>query len=193
MRVLVACEFSGIVREAFRARGHYAVSVDFRPTEIPGNHLQCDVRKVLSRDWDLMLAFPPCKYIARSGLHWNSRISGRAAKTEDALDFVVELLNAPILRICLENPYGAIGTRIEVPTQIIHPYQYGHRESKATCLWLRNLPLLRPTKRVYLGAGEHWDNCLPSGQHRRPMRKDRELDASRSYSGIAAAMAAQWG
>jgi hypothetical protein len=140
-----------------------------------------------------MLAFPPCTYLARSGLHWNSRIPGRAELTEQALDFVLELINAPIERICIENPYGAIGSRIRKPTQVIQPYEYGHRESKATCLWLKNLPRLRPTNVIKLGPGEHWDNTLPSGQHRRPDVKDRAHDASRTYSGVAQAMAAQWG
>lgn len=193
MRVLIACEFSGIVRDAFKARGHYAVSVDFLPTERPGLHLRCDVRKLLRCKWDLMLAFPPCTYLARSGLHWNTRIPGRAELTEQALDFVLDLMNAPIPRICIENPYGAIGTRIRKPDQVIQPWQFGHRESKATCLWLKNLPRLKPTSIIKLGEGETWDNTLPDGQHRRSNKKTRAHDASRTYSGVAAAMAAVWG
>jgi hypothetical protein len=193
VRVLVACEFSGVVRDAFKARGHYALSVDFLPTEQPGLHLRCDVRKLLRVKWDLMLAFPPCQFLARSGLHWNSRIAGRAEKTEQALDFVLELMNAPIERICVENPQGAIGTRIKKPTQVIQPYQFGHRESKATCLWLKNLPPLRQTHLVTLGYGECWDNTRPDGQHKRPGVKTRAHDASRTYAGVARAMAEQWG
>lgn len=193
MRVLVACEFSGVVRDAFKARGHYALSVDLLPTERPGLHLRCDVRKLLRCKWDLMVAFPPCTYLARSGLHWNKHTPGRADLTEQALDFVLELMNAPIERICIENPYGAIGTRIRKADQVIQPYYFGHRESKATCLWLKNLPKLPRTNQIVLGDGESWDNVRPDGQHKRGNKKTRAHDASRTYSGVAAAMAARWG
>ena len=193
MRVLVACEFSGVVRDAFRARGHVAVSCDLLPTERPGIHYRCDVRRLLEREWDLMLAFPPCTYLARSGLHWNSRVPGRAELTDQALDFVRLLMAAPVARWCIENPYGAIGSRIRKPDQVIQPWQYGEPESKATCLWLKGLPPLQPTKVLELPAGQHWRNVLPSGQHRRPDRKSRAHDASRTYLGVAQAMASQWG
>lgn len=196
MRVLVACEFSGIVRDAFRARGHYAVSVDLLPSERPGPHLRCDVRKLIRPGrWDLMLAFPPCKYLARSGLHWFGKIPGREQQMLAALNFVRELMDAPIDKICIENPYGIISTRIRPPDQIIQPHWFGHAESKATCLWLKNLPQLKATNRLYLQPGEYWNNVIPghAKQHKRPHSKAREKDASRTYVNVAEAMAEQWG
>lgn len=192
MRVLVACEFSGRVRDAFAARGHYAVSCDLLPSETPGRHRQRDVREVLEDGWDMMLAFPPCTYLARSGLHWNTRVPGRAQLTEDALDFVRLLMAAPIEKICIENPYGRIGTSIRKPDQVIQPWQFGHRDSKATCLWLKNLPPLRATDLIILDNAS-WDNTYANGQHRRPDKKSRAHDASRTYLGVSAAMAEQWG
>lgn len=191
MKVLVACEFSGRVRDAFTARGHYAVSCDLLPSETPGKHRQRDVREVLEDGWDMMLAFPPCTYLARSGLHWNTRVPGRAQLTEDALDFVRTLMAASIEKICIENPYGRIGTAIRPPDQVIQPWQFGHRESKATCLWLKNLPLLQSTDLIVLDTAS-WDNAYANGQHRRAVKKSRAQDASRTYPGIAAAMAEQW-
>ena len=148
MRVLVACEFSGIVRDAFIARGHDAWSCDLLPTDRPGPHLQCDVLTVLDRLWDLIIAFPPCTYLCSSGLHWNKRVAGRALQTENAIMFVSALLAAPCKRIALENPIGCISSRIRKPDQIIQPWQFGEDASKQTCLWLKNLPLLQPTKIV---------------------------------------------
>ena len=134
MRVLVACEFSGIVRDAFRALGHDAVSCDLLPTEQPGPHIQGDVLGVLDQGWDLMIAHPPCTYLCSSGLHWNKRIPARVALTESALQFVQNLLTAPIPRIALENPIGCISTRIRKPDQILQPWHFGDDASKATCL-----------------------------------------------------------
>lgn len=219
MRVLVACEFSGIVRDAFAARGHDAWSCDLLPSESPGQHIQGDVREVLRDGWALMVAHPPCTYLASSGLHWNKRRPERAALTEAALEFVRELLTAPIERIALENPVGCISSRIRSPEQKIQPWQFGHRESKATCLWLKNLPLLRPTitagRRYLCGCGYRFDEALGkygcpncegdniavlrddnttrSGQNRLPPSADRWRVRSRTYEGIAAAMAEQWG
>jgi hypothetical protein len=183
-RVLVACEFSGVVRNAFTARGFDAWSCDTLPTEAPGNHYQCDVREVLDRDWDLMIAHPPCTYIARSGARWLRERPGRIEKQKQALDFVRLLLDAPIPFIALENPIGAISTHIRKPDQIIHPWQFGHGETKATCLWLKGLPHLAPTNIVPGRETRIWF-MAPS--------EDRAKERSRTYTGIAEAMANQWG
>ena len=195
MRVLVACEYSGVVREAIAALGHEAVSCDLLPSDRPGPHYQGDVAGLLRYDfdWDLMIAHPPCTYLSASGLHWNSRVPGRAAKTADALEFVRELLNAPIRRIALENPVGRISTAIRKPDQIIQPWQFGHPESKQTCLWLQNLPTLRPTKVLDKPASGRWQNQTPSGQSNLPETADRWKRRSITYQGIADAMAEQWG
>jgi hypothetical protein len=157
MRVLVACEFSGVVRRAFRARGHDAWSCDLLPADDGApSHLEGDVLQFIqggrvlpaARAWDLLIAFPPCTYLCSSGLHWNTRRPGRAEKTAEALAFVRALLDAPIERIALENPIGCISTQIRPPDQIIQPWQFGHDASKRTCLWLKNLPPLVPTQHV---------------------------------------------
>lgn len=146
MRILVACEFSGIVRDAFRARGHNAMSCDLLPSKRPGPHYQGDIRDLLHDRWDMMIAHPPCTYLSSSGMHWTTRGLRDPQLTEDALDFVRLLLNAPIPRIALENPIGCISSRIQKPDQIIQPWMFGDNASKTTCLWLRNLPDLRPTQ-----------------------------------------------
>lgn len=181
MRILIACEFSGIVRDAFTARGHEAISCDLLPSEREGPHLQCAVQDILDEDWDMMIAFPPCTYLASSGARW---WAGRRSLQASALDFVQLLLGAPIERIALENPIGRISTAIRKPDQIIQPWQFGHGETKATCLWLANLPALVPT------------NVVPGREariHRMPAGPNRSRERSRTYSGIAAAMATQWG
>lgn len=189
MKVLVACEYSGVVRDAFEAAGHDAWSCDVLPTDVPGQHLQCDVLTILDRGWDLMIAHPPCTHLAVSGAaHFHRKQKEQA----EALEFVRALLNAPILRICLENPVSIISTRIRKPNQIIQPYQFGHAESKKTCLWLKNLPLLVPTDIVAKPA-TGWLNTTPSGQNKLGPSKDRWKLRSKTYSGIAAAMANQWG
>lgn len=196
MRVLVACEYSGTVRDAFRARGHYAMSCDLLPTEADGLHYQGDVRNLIHGDWDLMIAHPPCTYLCSSGLHWNKRVPGRAELTEQALDFVRELLDAPIPRIALENPIGCIGTRIRKADQTVQPWQFGHDASKATCLWLKNLPPLVPTSIVeprLVNGKKRWGNQTDSGQNRLPPSADRWKIRSETYTGIAEAMADQWG
>jgi hypothetical protein len=181
---LVPCEFSGIVRDAFIARGCDAVSCDLLPTERPGPHIQQDVTDVLlsGYKWDLMVCFPPCTRLAVSGARWWKDFPG---EQEAALDFVRLLLNAPVPRIALENPIGAISTHVRKPDQIIQPWQYGHAETKATCLWLKNLPALAPT------------NILPEPHaprvHHESPGPDRWKNRSRTLQGIADAMAEQWG
>jgi hypothetical protein len=196
MRVLVACEYSGTVRDAFASLGHFALSCDLLPTEKPGNHHQGDVRDILNDGWDLMIAHPPCTYLCSSGLHWNKKRPDRAKLTEEALSFVQLLLNAPISKIALENPIGAISTRIRKPDQTIQPYQFGHDASKATCLWLKGLPPLRPTQFVeprMVDGKKRWSNQTDSGQNRLSPSADRWKIRSETYPGIAEAMARQWG
>jgi site-specific DNA-cytosine methylase len=181
VRVLVACEFSGVVRDAFSALGHDAWSCDLLPSERPGKHLQCDVRTVLRDNWDLMIAHPPCTYLASSGARW---WASRRHEQKAALEFVTTLLAAPIERIALENPVGIISTKIRPPDQIIQPWQFGHGETKATCLWLKNLPRLRWTN-IVDGRMARVHYCPPS--------PDRWKERSRTLAGIARAMAEQWG
>lgn len=196
MRVLVACEYSGTVRDAFLAAGHDALSCDLLPTDVEGPHYQGDVRDIINDGWDLMVAHPPCTYLCSSGLHWNKRVPGRAEQTEEALAFVQFLLDAPVPRIALENPIGCIGTRIRKANQTIQPWQFGHDASKATCLWLKNLPLLVPTTIVeprIVDGKKRWANQTDSGQNRLPPSADRWKIRSETYTGIAEAMTAQWG
>lgn len=196
MRVLVACEFSGRVRDAFIALGHDAWSCDLLLSEVPGPHLQTDVTQVLDLDWDLMIAHPPCTYLCSSGLHWNHRVPGRAQLTEEALEFVRVLFSAPIPRIALENPIGCISTKIRKYDQIIQPYDFGHDASKQTCLWLQGLPKLKPTVYVaprIVNGKKRWGNQTDSGQNRLGPSEDRWALRSRTYEGIATAMAEQWG
>ncbi len=190
MKVLVACEFSGIVRDAFARKGHYAMSCDLLPTEIPGLHYQGDVCDILDDNWDLMIAHPPCTHLASSGARW---FKDKQKEQEEALEFVQLLLDAPIEKIALENPIGIISTRIRKPDQIIQPWQFGHPESKATCLWLKNLPKLKPTNILEKPSCGYWDNQTPSGQNKLGPSKDRWKNRSRTYQGIADAMAKQWG
>lgn len=181
MRVLVACEFSGIVRDAFAERGHDAWSCDLLPTERAGNHLQCDVCDVLDDGWDLMVAHPPCRYLAVSGARW---FKDRIWEQGVALSFVGSLMIAPIPRIALENPISILSTHFRKPDQIIQPWMFGHGEIKATCLWLKNLPPLKPTMIV---EGRR------ARVHREPPSPERWKNRSRTLGGIAQAMADQWG
>lgn len=232
-RILIACEFSGRVRDAFRALGHDAVSCDFKPSETLGPHHQGDVRDILRADrWDALIAFPDCTYLCSSGLHWNTRRPERAQLTEDALAFVRYLLDAPIPHIALENPVGCISTRIRRPDQTIQPWMFGEDASKATCLWLKGLPKLVPTtsmqRPVWVPCPDQCDdwvcqrhglhtadcacpplddwvtrgddpyykyyaNQTPSGQNKLGPSPTRAADRSRTYQGIASAMAATWG
>lgn len=180
MKVLVACEFSGVVRDAFRARGHDAWSCDLLPSETYGPHYQRDVRDVLGYGWDLMIAHPPCTHLAVSGARW---FKDKVQEQAEALEFVRLLLDAPIERIALENPISIISSRIRKPDQIIQPWQFGHGEVKATCLWLKNLPKLEPTNVV---EGRY------AKVHLMPPGPDRWKERSRTYAGIAEAMASQW-
>lgn len=182
LNVLVACEFSGVVRDAFTALGHNAFSCDLLPSEKPGKHFTADVRAVLNAEgWDLMIAHPPCTHLAVSGARW---FKEKVTEQAEALDFVRMLLDAPIARIALENPISIISSKIRKPTQIIHPWMFGHGEVKATCLWLKGLPPLAPTMVVEGRVPRVW-KMGPS--------PDRWKDRSRTLPGIAAAMAAQWG
>ena len=181
MRVLIACEFSGTVRDAFRRLGHDAMSCDLLPTEAPGPHHQGDVRDVLGDGWDLMVAHPPCTHLAVSGARW---FKDKRAEQAEALAFVRLLMDAPIERIAIENPVSVISTRIRKPEQIVHPWQFGHGERKATCLWLKGLQSLVPTNIV---------EGREARIHRMPPSPDRWKKRSLTYQGIADAMAEQWG
>ena len=201
-KILVACEYSGAVRDAFIGGGHDAWSCDLLPTDAPGPHIQGDVTAVLAQGWDLMIAHPPCTYLSVSGMHWTTRGLRDPQLTEDALAFVRLLLNAPIDRIALENPVSVISSRIRKPDQIIHPWMFGHDASKQTCLWLKNLPLLTPTQivepRIVITPSgkpaKRWGNqCDNYGQDKLPPSADRWKIRSATYAGIAAAMAEQWG
>lgn len=222
MKILIACEYSGRTRRAFQALGHDVLSADFEPAEDNSPyHYQGDCFDLIAdHHFDLMIAHPPCTYLAVSGLHWNKRgvmVDGRprAELTEDALDFVRSLMDAPIPRIAVENPVSCISSRIRKPDQIIQPWMFGEDASKATCLWLKGLPLLKPTNiiegKLYCcgsplddkygcpnchgtkKAKRIYGNQTPSGQNNLGPSDDRWKERSRTYEGIAAAWAAQWG
>lgn len=203
-RVLIACESSGNVRDAFRARGFDAISCDLLPTERPGPHIQGDVVGFLNTKphFDLMIAHPPCTYLSVSGIHWNTFKPGRVHKippearaklTELALGFVRFLMDQPFEHIVIENPVSIISSAIRRPDQCIQPFEFGHPESKKTCLWLKNLPRLQPTRVLTRPARGYWDNQTPSGQNKLGPSADRWKERSKTYPGIAAAMADQWG
>lgn len=182
MKVLIACEFSGVVRRAFRALGHDAWSCDLLPAEDGSEyHRQQNVFDLLGEGWDLMVAHPPCTHLAVSGARWFAK---KVVEQLAALYFVRRLLDAPIERIALENPVSIISSRIRKPDQIIQPWMFGHGETKATCLWLKNLPKLKPTNVVEGREGKVW---------KMPPSPDRWKERSRTYEGIAKAMAEQWG
>ena len=205
MRVLVACEKSGIVRDAFQARGHNAWSCDLMPTEAPGNHHRRDifdpqVMLMTPGAWDLLIAHPPCQFLSVSGYHWVYRRPERLEKVKAALEFFRLMLDAPIPRICVENPIGITSTRIARPTQTIQPYEFGEDASKKTGLWLKGLPFLQSTERIpgrmVMWKGkmrERWANQTDSGQNRLGPSPTRAADRARTYEGIADAMADQWG
>lgn len=180
-KVLVACEFSGIVRDAFLKLGHNAVSCDLLPTESPGPHYQGDVRDIVDDGWDLMIAHPPCTHLAVSGARW---FKGKMKEQSEALAFVRSLMCSRIRHLAIENPISIISSRIRKPDQIIQPWQFGHGETKATCLWLKRLPKLIPTDIV-----EGREQRI----HKMPPSENRWRERSRTYRGIAEAMAAQWG
>lgn len=185
MNILVACEYSGRVRDAFQRRGHNALSVDLLPSETEGNHYQGDVMDVLesSQAFDLMVAFPPCTHLAVSGArHFAKKVA--SGEQQSALEFVRMLMSAKVDKICIENPVSIISTQIRKPDQIIQPWQYGHGETKTTCLWLKGLDKLKPTEIV---PGRE------ARVHKMPPSKERWKNRSRTYLGIAEAMAEQWG
>jgi hypothetical protein len=182
MKVLVACEFSGVVRRAFRAKGHEAWSCDLLPAEDwTNNHYQTDIINIINEGWDLMIAHPPCTHLAVSGARW---FEEKHNEQREALIFVRKLLDADITRIALENPISIISSRIRKPDQIIQPWQFGHGETKATCLWLKGLPKLKPTNIV---------EGREARVHRMPPGPNRWKERSRTFTGIAPARAEQWG
>lgn len=206
MRVLIGCERSGVVREAFRALGHDAWSCDLNPAEDGSRfHTMVDVRLVVRKTpWDLFIVHPDCTYLSSSGLHWYHRREGRPELVEAAVAFAIEVWNAPVRRVCLENPVGYLSRRIRPPDQIIQPYEFGDDASKATCLWLVGLPLLKADPKDYVpgrcvGEGAdgrllyRWANQTDSGQNKLPPSEHRSMDRARTYPSIARAMAAQWG
>lgn len=183
MNVLIACEYSGVVRDAFSKLGHYAMSCDLLPTDSQGEHYQGDVSDILTWGWDLMICHPPCTHLAVSGAR-HFKAKRESGVQQEALAFVRLLLGAPIPRICLENPVSIISTEVRKPDQIIQPWQFGHGETKATCLWLKSLPKLTPMKVV---------EGREARVHRMPPSPDRWKLRSTTYRGIAEAMALQWG
>lgn len=192
MKILIACEFSGIVRTAFQQNGHDAWSCDLLSSDLPGQHIQADILSVLDKGWDMMIAHPPCTYLCSSGLHWNTKMPKRQQKTIEAILFVQSLMYANIPMIAIENPIGCLSTQIRKPDQIIQPWQFGHPESKSTCLWLKNLYKLTPTN-ILTKEGKYWANQTPTGQNKLGPSPDRWKLRSVTYKGIAEAMANQWG
>jgi len=196
MRVLVACEFSGIVRKAFRDLGHDAWSCDWLAAEDGDeHHMQCGIHdipynKQIHGYWDLMIAHPPCTNLAVSGARW---FKDKLDSQRYSIAFFMYLINAPIAKICVENPIGIMSTKYRKPNQIIQPWQFGHDASKATCLWLKGLPLLQPTNILPGGPKARRANQTPSGQNKLGPSADRWKERSRTYTGIAQAMAEQWG
>lgn len=188
MKVLVACEYSAVVRSAFEARGHYAMSCDLLPTDVPGLHYQGDILDLLDEHWDLMIAHPPCTHLASSGARW---FKDKQVEQAEAVEFVKTLLNAPIEMIALENPIGVLSSKVRKPDQIVQPWMFGHPETKATCLWLKGLPLLVPTNNVKKEM-----EALPAKDRHRvhymSPGPDRWKARSTTYAGLAEAMAEQW-
>jgi site-specific DNA-cytosine methylase len=194
MKILIACEFSGIVRDAFLSKGHNAWSCDLLPSEREGKHIQDDVLKYLDDGWDLAIFFPPCTHLSKAGAHlWKQK--QKDGRQQEAFEFIKKLWSAPIEMIALENPIGWLNTNWKKPMQIIEPYQFGDAFKRATCLWLRNLPKLLPTnivepKQYWVNASSNYRKTakIPNkGLHRNPQ------DRSRTFKGIADAMAQQWG
>lgn len=200
-RVLVGCEASGIVRDAFTAMGCDAWSCDLYPTDSDGNHIQADLLSVLDQGWDLLIAHPPCTHLASSGARW---FKDKQNQQQEALAFVKQIFKAPIRRICIENPVGVITTKLgRKPTQIIHPWQYGHEAEKTTCLWLKNLPQLQPTHVVSKGKMQKLKSgkVLPEWYSNAKVfswlphidpKEERRRERSKTFPGIAQAMASQW-
>lgn len=197
MRLIVGCEKSGIVRDEFARLGWDAWSCDLQPTERPGQHIQGDIRDHLDEDWNLLICHPDCTFLCSSGLHWNCRVKGRARKTRAAIEFAEFLWNANVPHIGLENPIGCLSSFSDLmrPHQTIQPYEFGHNASKGTCLWLKNLPKLRPTQYVeprLVNGKQRWANQTDNGQNRLGPSPERAANRARTYEGIARAMAEQW-
>lgn len=194
MKILIGCEHSGAVRDAFIAQGHEAMSCDLLPTDAPGPHYQGDVFDVIDYPWDIAIFHPTCTHLAVSGAHRFSekKMDGRQ---QTAMAFVMRLVRRSehISSVAIENPVSVISSLYRKPDQTIQPWQYGHPESKATCLWLKNLPLLVPTNILTKPESGYWDNQTPSGQNKLPPSSDRWKIRSKTYEGIANAMASQWG
>lgn len=192
MKILVACEMSGRVREAFRKKGHNAWSCDLLPSLIPGPHYQGNVLDYLGRGWDLLIAFPPCTHLSVSGARYfaQKKVDGRQ---QEGIDLFMSLANADIPKIAIENPIGIMSNLYRKPNQIIQPWQFGHPESKATCLWLKELPELVPTNILPKPLSGKWNNQTPSGQNKLGPSEDRALLRGLTYQGIAEAMANTWG
>jgi hypothetical protein len=190
MKVLIACEYSGAVRDAFINNGHDAMSCDLLPTDVDGPHYQGDVFDVINDGWDLMIAHPPCTHLAVSGARW---FKDKVKEQAESLEFVRRLMDAPIDKIAIENPISIISSRIRKPEQIIQPWMFGHPEAKATCLWLKGLPTLSATDVLTKPECGYWSNQTPSGQNKLGPSKDRWKERSKTYQGIATAMANQWG
>lgn len=196
MKVLIACEYSGVVREAFRKKGHFAVSCDILPTEQPGEHYQGDIFDILYNDWDLLIAHPPCTFLANSGVSWLYRDMNRWVDLVNGANFFTKLWTAPIAKKCIENPIMHKWAKMFIgnvkQTQLVQPYMFGHLEQKATCLWLHNLPKLKETCNV-----KKETFSLPSNQRQRlhylPPSQDRWKERSKTFQGLANAMADQWG
>ena len=202
MKVLIACEFSGTVRESFAEKGHDAWSCDIEPTDIPGNHYQGDVKDILKEGWDMMIAHPPCTYLTVTGNKWfkpeyKDRFPNRQQDREDAIKFFMMLAEAPIDKIVIENPIGIMSTTYKKPNQIIHPWQFGHEASKSTCLWIKGLPNLEPTNIVGKGefvtykSGKRMTKWYADAASKPP--KERAKIRNTTFQGIASAMANQWG
>jgi hypothetical protein len=190
MKVLIACEYSGAVRDAFIQQGHDAMSCDLLPTDVDGPHYHGNVFDVINDGWDLMIGHPPCTHLAVSGARW---FKDKVEEQKEALAFVQRLMDAPIERIAIENPVSVISSRIRKPNQIIQPWMFGHPEAKATCLWLKNLPKLVATDILSLPESGRWENQTPSGQNKLGPSPLRWKERSKTYQGIANAMAQQWG
>lgn len=196
LKVLVACESSGIVREAFNALGHLATSCDMLDTVLPGDHYTGNVEDILDNKWDLIIAHPPCTYLCSSGMHWTTRGLRDPQLTEDALEFVRLFMGANCPRIAIENPVGCISTRIRKADQYIQPHEFGEDASKRTGLWLKGLNRLVPTLNIpprIVNGKKRWANQTDSGQNKLAPSNDRWRERSKTYEGIASAMAAQWG
>jgi hypothetical protein len=202
MKILIACEFSGTVRDAFIGGGHDAMSCDLEPTSVPGPHYQGNVMDIINDGWDLMIAHPPCTYLTVTGNKWfkpeyANRFPTRHQDREDAANFFMALANANIPKIAIENPIGVMSTRYKKPSQVVHPWQFGHEASKSTCLWLKGLPLLQPTNVVSKGefvtykSGKRMTKWYADAASLSP--KERAKVRNTTFQGIADAMATQWG